>query len=52
MEKTAGRDGMGWDRLPEGGVRAVGGNPADTYDLRSTRPRPGREGLAAAPGDG
>ena len=39
---------MGWCGRPEEGVGAVGGHPADIYSVWSTRPEPGREGLAPA----
>ena len=41
---------MGWCGRPEEGVGAVGGHPADIYSVWSTRPEPGRGGLAPAPG--
>jgi len=41
---------MGWYGRPEEGVRAVDGHPADIYRVWSTRPEPGRGGLAPAPG--
>jgi len=41
---------MGWCGRPEEGVWAVGGHPADIYSVWSTRPEPGKGGLAPAPG--
>ena len=39
---------MGWCGRPEEGVGAVGGHPADIYSVWSTRPEPGKGGLAPA----
>jgi len=41
---------MGWCGRLEEGVGAVGGHPADIYSVWSTRPEPGKGGLAPAPG--
>jgi len=47
MKETAGWDGMDGQRKESW---AVGGHLADIYRFWSTRPEPGREGLAPAPG--